>query len=980
MIDNDGICNMRSPEIPTATYRLQFNRHFTFADASNIVPYLSQLGISHVYASPCLKARAGSLHGYDIVDHNALNPEIGNQDTFDTFTDRLQTYDMGQILDLVPNHMAVGGNDNQWWLDVLENGQASAYADYFDILWDPVKTELRNKVLLAFLGDHYGSVLERGELQLEYDAYGGVFAVHYFEHLFPIDPRTYPIILKQVITHIEQHHADATTLAKELQLFVELFASLPHRNNISASIQRRQQVDEYRNNLVMLCQQHGMLGDLIKQTLQRFNGSPGEPASFNLIHQLLEEQAYRLAYWLVAADEINYRRFFDINDLAGIRVENSDVFSATHQLVLHLLSTGQIDGLRIDHPDGLYDPAGYYTHLQHKLQQILQTTSSDNIAPVYVVVEKILAGYEHLPAQWPVSGTTGYDVAALLNGLFIKPESEKRFNSIYTRFIAQHTSFDEIVYASKKLVIASQLSSELTVLATLLDAITEANRHTRDFTYHALRDALSEIVVCFPVYRTYVSPEGASEEDQRYVDWAVTQAKKLSTAVDVKIFDFIRDILLLEYPAAPGSQLHNQVVRFAMRFQQYTAPVMAKGMEDTALYIYNRLVSLNDVGFDPRNFGISCNAFHHINLQRLQNWPHAMVTTSTHDSKRGEDVRARINVLSEIPEEWRQHLGRWSRINRRKKSMIDDHLAPSRNDEYLLYQTLLGAWPLGTLDSHGMETLRERIKSYMLKAIREAKVSTSWINPNQEYEDGVQKFVHALLDEPEHNAFLADFHPFQQRIARLGLYNSLSQTLLKLTIPGVPDIYQGNDLWAFNLVDPDNRRPVDYEYRQSLLGSLIAYCDVNDDLTALTRELLVQIDDGRAKLYVAWKTLNLRRQYPELFNNGDYIGLTVKGNREDHICAFARQSADHTMIAAAARWFTQLIADENDLPLGQSTWVDTQIEIAGIGPAEKRPDKVYFNIFTGESVYASQHNGKWYFKAADLFNAFSVALLIEKTP
>ncbi|MGD8570173.1 MAG: malto-oligosyltrehalose synthase [Gammaproteobacteria bacterium] len=963
--------------LPTATYRLQLNRRFTFTDAEHIVPYLHQLGISHVYGSPCLKARAGSLHGYDIVDHNTLNPEIGDAKSFAGLTEQLHNHGMGQILDLVPNHMAVGGADNTWWLDVLENGQASIYADYFDILWNPVKNELNSKVLLPFLGDHYGTVLENGELKLEYDSATGTFAARYYEHLFPIDPRTYPAILHHLTASQAQPSSLDARNRHQLDALSEQFASLPHRNDVAARSQRHEQLVQYKSQLATLVQNNPDLATALEQVLQQFNGSPGEADSFHLLHQLLEDQAYRLAYWQVASDEINYRRFFDINDLAGLRIEDEAVFSATHRLVLELLASGHINGLRIDHPDGLYNPGAYYALLQQTLRDIFRMTPADNTAPVYIVTEKILAGYEQLPSQWPLAGTTGYEVAALLNGLFVQSDAEKAFSNIYTRFIAQHSNFDEIVYERKKLVINTQLSSELTVLATLLDGIAEANRHTRDFTYHGLRDALSEIVACFPVYRTYVSPEGASEDDRRYVDWAIAQAKKHSTAADILIFDFIRGILLLEHPAAPDSNLYQQLLRFTMRFQQYTAPVMAKGMEDTALYIYNRLVSLNDVGFDPRSFGISANAFHHKNLQRLQTWPHAMVNTSTHDSKRGEDVRARINVLTEVAAQWRLHLGRWSRINRHKKRMTDDQRAPSRNDEYLLYQTLLGACPLETLDGSNLDTFRERIESYMLKAIKEAKMYTSWINPNQEYEDAMSHFVHALLDDPERNAFLADFLPFQQRIAQFGLYNSLSQTLLKLTVPGVPDIYQGNELWAFNLVDPDNRRPVDYDRRRQLLQALSDYCDTHDDLVPLARELLENINDGRAKLYITWKALNLRRQHPQLFSDGDYTGLSVTGNRQNNVCAFARHTSDNIAIVAASRWFSELCSDNNPLPVGKPVWTDTSIELPDTLPLAQ-DSTTYTNALTGEYIDSTVKEDKHVLDVAEVFSSFPLALLIRQ--
>jgi (1->4)-alpha-D-glucan 1-alpha-D-glucosylmutase len=519
----------------------------------------------------------------------------------------------------------------------------------------------------------------------------------------------------------------------------------------------------------------------------------------------------------------------------------------------------------------------------------------------YIIVEKILAGYEHLPDDWPVSGTTGYETAHLINGLYVYPGSESSLTRLYTRFTGRDADFDELLYERKKFVIHNTLSSELTVLANKLSVIAQSDRVTRDFTQHGLREAIAEIVACFPVYRTYITSARISEEDIRYVQWAVAQAKKRRTASDINIFDFIHQTLMLTRLHEYTANTRRKIIQFTLRFQQYTAPVMAKGMEDTSFYIYHRLVSLNDVGFDPRSFGISTNAFHEVNRQRQLEWPHTMVTTSTHDSKRGEDVRARINVLSEVADDWRMHLARWRRINRSRKRQLDGRRAPSRNDEYLLYQILVGSWPLETLDVDGLAAFRERIEAYMLKAVREAKMQTSWINPNEDYEEAVRHFVHVLLKDPERNAFLADFIPFQKRIARFGLLNSLSQTLLKLTVPGIPDIYQGNELWAFNLVDPDNRRPVDYLRRGDFLRNIIENNNNSNELYHFIQNFVEHIEDGVAKLYLIWKTLTLRRRLPRLFADGDYIGLAILGQQADHVCAFARRLEGQEIIVVTTR-------------------------------------------------------------------------------
>jgi len=942
--------------IPSATYRLQFNRDFTFARAAELVPYLHELGISHCYASPLLKARAGSQHGYDIVDHNALNPEIGDRQDLERLVAALHQYGMGLIMDLVPNHMGVGGDDNAWWLDVLENGPASPYAGYFDIDWHPVKDALRGKVLLPLLGDHYGTVLENGELRLEYAGARGEFSVRYHEHRFPIDPASYPMILDGGPTEL----LDASAA----------FAQLPPRSE--TALDRRQQrlrdKEAHKQRLAQLSRDSTAVSRFIADVVAHFNGAAD---NFDALHNLLERQAYRLAYWRVAADEINYRRFFDINDLAGLCMEKPEVFAATHRLIFQLLAQGKVDGLRIDHPDGLYHPAAYYQRLQDELRRPLAPAQGDDAAvPCYLVVEKILAEHEYLPEEWPVHGTTGYDFAHLVNGLFVFPAAEHALERIYARFIGRKLDFDELLYDSKQLIIHGRLSSELTVLANLLDKIAEGARRTRDFTLSGLRQALAEVVACFPVYRTYVTREGASAQDRQYIDWAVAQAKERSPAADVSIFDFIHAILLLEGAEQLAPHERAAVVQFAMKFQQYTAPVMAKALEDTACYRYHRLVALNEVGGDPRRFGVSVAAFHHANQERTRRWPHTMLTTSTHDTKRSEDVRARLNVLSEIPDEWRGHLARWSRLNRGRKLKLNGVPAPARNDEYLLYQTLIGAWPLGELDEAGLGAFRQRIAQYMVKAVREAKLHSSWINPNTEYEQAVVQFVERLLHRLEPNPFLGDLLPFQRRVARFGLLNGLSQTLLKLTAPGVPDVYQGNELWDFSLVDPDNRRPVDYPRRQALLHGLKAELTDATSLAVQARALLDTVEDGRAKLYLIWKALMLRREHALVFRDGDYLALEAHGAKAEHLCAFARRHQDITLIAAAPRWLTMLTADSDTMPLGQEAWPDTRLALPDSGD-----QSAYENVLTGETLHPLPDRQPPSLAAADLFAYFPVALL-----
>ncbi|HEY9198189.1 MAG TPA: malto-oligosyltrehalose synthase, partial [Gammaproteobacteria bacterium] len=684
------------------------------------------------------------------------------------------------------------------------------------------------------------------------------------------------------------------------------------------------------------------------------------------------------AYWLVATDQINYRRFFDINDLAGIRMDNPAVFATTHRLIRTLVADGAIDGLRVDHVDGLSDPYGYC----RDLRRLMDGAQEESTAPAsgFVLIEKILASYEHLPADWPVAGTTGYEAAHLLNGLFVHPGALRHMTRIYTRFTGDTEEFDEILYHCKHLIIHGALASELNVLANLAGTIAQADRHTRDFTYQRLRDALADIVASFPVYRTYITPQRIGEEDRRYLHWAISQAKKRSLAVNVQVFDFLQRLLSLDFPEQHDTEVHRLAVRLASRFQQYTAPVMAKGMEDTAFYVYNRLVSLNDVGFNPRIFGMSVNAFHLENRQRLEIRPDTLIATSTHDSKRGEDVRACIDVLSEIPHEWHHHLVRWSRFNLSKKRLVGDRRAPSRNDEYLLYQTLIGAWPLEQPDADGFAAFRERIETYMLKAIKEAKVHTSWINPDEEYETAMRSFVGALLDSNGRNPFLADFMPFQQRIARFGLLNGLAQTLLKLTMPGMPDIYQGNELWALNLADPDNRRPVDYARRKVLLDELRTSVRNRAQLPARVTHWVEHMEDGRIKLYVTWRALMLRREHPRLFGAGRYLGLEVTGTLAEHVCAFARRLDDQEIIVVTARWFARLAAGHERLPIGGAVWNDTRIRLPEAAPeSETGSDgtRRYRNVLTEETVSTHAEEDTYFLDAAELFAHLPVALLVR---
>ena len=952
---------MSTPEIPLATYRLQFNRDFTFAKATEIVPYLAALGISHCYASPYLRARPGSTHGYDIIDHNQLNPEIGTPEEFDQFVETLHRHNMGQILDVVPNHMGVMGADNVWWLDVLENGEASQYASFFDIDWQPLKDELQGKVLVPVLDDQYGAVLDKGDLKLTFDNEKGEFSIFYHQHRFPIDPREYPFMLGRESENLAQSLGPEHTELLELQSLISAFGHLPaHTETASEKKNERNRDKEiHKRRLAALCTQSEQILRFIQKNVQALNGIPGDSRSFDELHELIKLQAFRLAYWRVAADDINYRRFFDINDLAGLRMENPQVFEATHRFVLGLLHQRKINGLRIDHPDGLFNPAEYFQRVQ-------------GTNPTYLVVEKILSAEESLPSEWPVSGTTGYDFSSLVNGLFVDSSADAKINRSYRGFLAQAINFRDALYRCKKNVMRNALASELNVLANLLSRVALANRHTCDFTLNSLSNALSEIVANFPVYRTYLTEDAISDRDRWYIETAIQAAKRRSKSQNVSVFDFIRNVLLSCRGETQNKAYRQACITFAMKFQQFTSPVMAKGLEDTSFYRYHALMSINDVGGNPLEFGTTPEEFHSKTAIRAQNWPHSMLATSTHDSKLSEDVRARINVLSEVPAQWRLKVRQWRLLNQRKKLALDGVEAPTRNDEYLLYQILIGVWPSG--ETVPTDELRERLKNYMLKAAREAKEFTSWANQNQEYENALGSFIEGVLDTTISQEFIADFLSFQRWVAPIGAMNSLSQVLIKLVSPGVPDLYQGNELFEFRLVDPDNRQPVDYTLRQKLLCELMALPrpEYKNKASEIAKDLFQGSDHtGRLKLFLTWRGLQARQQYAELFSTGEYVPLSVEGSKEKHILAFARRTDGATAILAVPRLCAQLTEKETSI-LDPDVWQDTTIQIP-----EEWAEASYRNQFTAEECFTARgEGGRVAIKAANLFQVIPWALLV----
>jgi len=929
---------MADVRIPLATYRLQFHREFRFEDATRLVPYLSSLGITDLYASPIFKAAAGSLHGYDVTDHSQLNPELGSDADFFALTDALRAHEMGLIMDVVPNHMKMMEASNRWWQDVLENGPSSPYAPYFDIDWHPPKADLANKVLLPVLGDQYGKVLEQGELKLQ--LMEGGFVVTYGEHRFPIAPRTSTIILELALARARHEQAARDGAWTELERILATLRELPLRTetNPEKVQQRLRQVEIVRGQLAALSKRDDVR-EMIEAVTDELNGHPGDPSSFDRLEALLSEQAYRLCYWRVAADEINYRRFFDINELAAIRVEEPAVFDATHALILRYVTEGRVTGLRIDHVDGLWDPEAYLHALQARCREAGRSC--------YLVVEKILSGDEPLPPRWPIHGTTGYEFLNLANGVFVDPSGEQALRKFYGRLTGRTWNARDVVYESKQLILNVSMSSELHVLARRLDRISEQHRWSRDFTLESLEEALREVIACFPVYRTYIQArEGLMDgEDRRKIDAAIRDAKRRNPAMSPSMFDFIASILLLEDPAGLTDLARETRREFVMRFQQLTGPVMAKGLEDTASYRAYPLASLNEVGSEPTRFAVSPQEFHGQMADRQAHWPHALSASSTHDSKRSEDARARLNVLSELPLEWARAVGRWRAATRKFKATVEGAVVPDANEEYLLYQTLVGTWPLEPLDGDGQDRYRERIEHYMEKALREAKLHTSWVNPNHPYEEAVGQFVRRILAPSAGNRFISDFTPFASRVAFAGAVNSLGQTILKVAAPGTPDFYQGTELWNFSLVDPDNRQPVDFQLRSRRLEEA-AYAGSGNRQTIVQR-LLAHWQDGALKLWIIREALSLRRRHRDVFLHGAYRPLENWGTHKLHVMSFVRHVGSTWVLVVVPRLATKLVAGAA-WPIGRDVWGEDAVIVPKDAPGRWR------NVFTGVSIDVSR--------------------------
>lgn len=955
-----ALAAQRQPvRVPDATYRLQFNRHFTFQQAASIAGYLQALGISDVYASPLFRATPESTHGYDVCQFEQFSPDLGSPEDFARLARRLQELGLGLLLDMVPNHMAAD-TSNGWWLDVLEKGPFSQYAAWFDIDWQPLKSDLHDKVLLPVLEDHYAKVLEAGKLNLALE--NGAFVVVYYDRRFPVSPHSYRALLLEILRAGPPPSECLEDLRQLLAEAPDLCADDSGMETFKRRLRNLQETSrEFRERAAAL--------------LARFNGRQGDPRSFNELDRLLRGQHYRLAYWRVGSEEINYRRFFDVSELVSLRVELPQVFESTHGLLDRLLREGSVTGLRIDHPDGLWNPKQYFERLQAFFGMPSAGCEEGSSAPLYIVAEKILTGGERLPSDWPVAGTTGYDFLNRVNGLFVHRAQAAAFDKFYREFTGLGADFDSMVHAGKMKILRESLISEHLALAQRLKAIAVDTRAGQDITFRQLHSALGEIIAAFPVYRTYITEETrqvpAPERD--YIMEAVQLARARNPLLESAAYDFIQRLLLLDWPAELTGSAVGRCHAWVMEFQQLTGPVMAKGLEDTVFYNFNRLISLNEVGGHPGAFGGSVAAFHEHNRLQADFRPHGLLATATHDTKRGEDVRARINVLSEIAGEWRQAVLRWAEMNVPFKSIVDGSPAPHPNDEYLFYQTLVGAWLPESATPEGVVTLRARMVAYMMKALKEAKARTSWTNPNSAYEEATTHFVESVLSSAQPNAFLADFVPFQRQVAFFGVFNSLSQLLLKLTSPGVPDFYQGTELWDFNLVDPDNRRCIDFALRDRMVTEIMKSAGqdpaAGSDLHAFLDRLLAEWPTGAVKLYVTWRILQWRRAHPHVFKWGDYTSIDAEGARRDHVCAFERSTGEEQILTLVPRLVLTLTGGTERPPQGEDIWGDTRVLVPGGKPGDK-----YQNILTGECLKITQSG----LQMAEALASFPVALLTRQ--
>lgn len=926
-------------QLPDATYRLQFNPAFTFGNAQTIVPYLSDLNISTIYASPIFKAQPGSMHGYDMVDANELNPELGDRAAFDALCSHIAHYHLTWLQDIVPNHMAFSPHNNLL-MDVLENGENSAYYGFFDIDWNHYYEGIRGRLLTPFLGKFYAEALEAGEIQLKYDDQG--LGVHYYEFRFPLTLASYVTVFKHNIGEFEHRVGLNSPLLIRYLGCLHLLESLACGAGHSGEAG---QIHHAKKMLRTLYDSEETIRQFMDMNIAVFNGTQGEPDSYNLLDELLCGQRFRLSFWKVASEEINYRRFFSINHLISLKMEDKKVFDFMHTMLFKFIEEKKIHGIRIDHIDGLCDPQVYLDRLR------------EQVPTTYVTAEKILDYGEPLPQTWPIQGTTGYEFMNYVNGLFCDRRTKNDFIKIYYKFTGLHMSYEDLVAKKKRIIIGKHMAGNIDNLAHMIKKIAANDRYGRDTTLYSLRRALVDVMAFFPVYRTYVNHDHFTEQDKEYIKQAVAKARIKSPDIEYEL-NFIEKFLLLDYTSAGNNDIHEALLAFIMRFQQFSGPLMAKGFEDTALYIYNKLISLNEVGGNPNRFGVKIDEFHAFNSDRMTHWPHTINATATHDMKRGEDVRVRINVLSELPSDWAYLLKLWSRYNRGKKTLSAGRLMPDENDEYLLYQTLIGTLPFSCeID----DDYRSRIKEYIVKAVREAKVHTAWLKPDTEYEEACTVFVDSILTPSERNKFLPEFVPFQQRVAWYGMFNSLSQTLLKITSPGIPDFYQGTELWDLSLVDPDNRRPVDFEQREAYLKE-IKYRE-RSELQNLILDLLAHPENGKIKLFVIHRALDARRTYRNIFLDGSYLPLKTFGENDISVIAFAREYENKRIITVVPRFLTALIK-EGTHPMGTAVWGDTSVHV---------PDTLFGrwrNLLTDETFEVTDNA----VLAGNLFNSIPVGL------
>jgi (1->4)-alpha-D-glucan 1-alpha-D-glucosylmutase len=946
-----------NPNVPLATYRLQFNTNFRFRDAIGILDYLRELGISHVYASPVFTSRQGSGHGYDVTDPTKVNSDLGGEEGFAEFQAAVEERGMRLLLDIVPNHMAAS-RENRWWMDVLEYGPDSSFASYFDISWRTPSRSLENKLLLPFLAKPFGEVLDAGELQIQYD--DGRFLLRYQEQTFPIAQDSYAEILHSGERDLHQAVEAGTPAEQEWQGIVAAAEAIASDRSLSAQAasERRTKAEQLRERLRQLVSTSPEIAGFLKQTLEAVHGARGDPQSFNGLERTLSNQNYRLAFWQTASDSINYRRFFSITDLVGVRVEDPAVFDATHDAIIRAGSRPSVAGFRIDHIDGLRDPRGYLNRLRERQSQNAPSTD-----PSYIVVEKILSRGELLPADWPIEGTTGYDYLNYANRLLIDGEHAGRVVESYTQWTGSQTDFDDLLYQKKKLVMRTLLGVEMRTLGRELTELASDDRYARELRAAELTEALVETTACLPIYRTYVQGLEETEATQAVLDGAIRKARERRPALPAECFDFVSDVLLLKPVPHVRADQRERRLTFVGRWQQFTGSIMAKGLEDTALYVYFPLSSLNEVGGDPLAFDASVPAFHEYIVERRSKWPYAMNATTTHDTKRSEDARARIAVLSEVPDEWEKALQEWSSLNEKYRTQLDTVAMPDRNEEYLFYQTLIATWPLQKED---WTNLVKRLQDYLLKAVREAKVHTRWSEPNEPHEKALCEFIASVLDREKNAEFCAKFEEFQNRTALYGMINGLGQILLKIACPGVPDVYQGAELWDFRLVDPDNRDPVDFAKRKAMFDELRSASKA--DCACRAQELLEKWHDSRVKMHVLARALAMRQERRELFLDGDYRPIEASGRHQERIVAFARTHGREWAITVVPRCIASLHAAVIG-PEGREFWRDTHLELP-----EGAPQK-WVNIIAGRNSAAISTNNQR-LSLADAFGSFPIALIV----